>query len=102
MTSGATGWVVAFTPRKLTSGRQSARIALSRTGNTSGAHPASTALIATARRGTMRRVGGARAGEHRVDPLECRSDYRNAASPPVPGELGLHGLGRIVSDLDEP
>src|SRR5690349_19366738 len=58
ITSGATGWVVALTPRRFTSGCASARIALSTTGNTAGGQPASTAFTATTRRVTTPDRGG--------------------------------------------
>src|SRR4051812_41098393 len=49
ITMAATGWVVACTPRRLTSGRRRARTAATTTGKTGGGQPAMTALTATVR-----------------------------------------------------
>ena len=100
MTIGATGCVVAFTPRRLISGCASARIAVSTTGN-AGGHPASTALTATTRRVTMpaRRQHGEHlvgvAGgelEHGLDPVRCRRDEGQPVAPAVGLEEGVHRL----------
>ena len=61
MTRGATGWVVACTPCRFSSGWPSARAAVTSTGITSGGQPASTAFTAMARRDATPPRGGSTA-----------------------------------------
>ena len=109
-TIGATGCVVAFTPRRFISGRASARIAVSTTGNVSGGQPASTALIATTRRVTIPARGSRVASTSSGSPVACssmastrarrrRDDGQTVAQAAGFEQLGDR-LGRVVVDLD--
>ena len=111
MVMNETGWVVAFTPRRFASGRDRARAAVSTTGNTSGGHPASTALTATTRRVRRRSVGPGwrstssglprRMLEHGVHPSRCRRHQWQPVAPSLGLEQLVEPLGRFVVQLDQ-
>ena len=110
ITSGATGWVVALTPRGSPAARP-ARTAVSTTGSTRACSRRAPRLTATMRRVTSPDRGGSTPSAWSTSPMACSSiaptahgggrHEREAVTPAVLLEQVVDRLGRRVGDLED-